>query len=74
MDPSGLDRFLTWLWVPDPDTAFEGVKKLSPGHVLAIARDGRRRRGRIGTSSTRLRRASMSVSSVQRSKPLWDGN
>ncbi|OAI55575.1 hypothetical protein AYO48_03370 [Gaiella sp. SCGC AG-212-M14] len=40
MDSSGLDRFLTWLWVPDPDTAFEGVKKLSPGHVLEIASDG----------------------------------
>src|SRR5262249_47341960 len=27
-----LADFLTFLWVPDPDTVFEGVYKLPPGH------------------------------------------
>jgi asparagine synthase (glutamine-hydrolysing) len=34
--------FLTFLWVPDPDTMFEGVHKLPPGHY-ATFRDGRLR-------------------------------
>jgi asparagine synthase (glutamine-hydrolysing) len=34
LDPEGLDAFLSWLWVPDPRTAFAGVEKLAPGHVL----------------------------------------
>src|SRR5262249_30384026 len=33
LDERGLARYLTFLWVPDPDTLFEGVKKLPPGHV-----------------------------------------
>jgi asparagine synthase (glutamine-hydrolysing) len=41
LDPAGLDAFLTWLWVPDPDTAFEGVKKLEPGTLMRIDADGR---------------------------------
>jgi asparagine synthase (glutamine-hydrolysing) len=36
LDPAGIDRFLTWLWVPDPDTAFAGIKKLPPGCALDI--------------------------------------
>src|SRR5207237_5899055 len=24
--------YLTFLWVPDPDTLFEGISKLPPGH------------------------------------------
>jgi asparagine synthase (glutamine-hydrolysing) len=31
--------YLTFLWVPDPDTLFEGVWKLPPGHC-ALYRDG----------------------------------
>ncbi|HWX10155.1 MAG TPA: asparagine synthase (glutamine-hydrolyzing), partial [Gaiellaceae bacterium] len=30
--------FLTFLWVPDPDTLFEGVFKLPPGHYGVFAR------------------------------------
>ena len=35
-----LADYLTFLWVPDPDTVFEGVFKLPPGHC-ATFRDGR---------------------------------
>jgi len=34
-----LTDYLTFLWVPDPDTLFEGVMKLAPGHY-AIFADG----------------------------------
>ncbi|MHB8469206.1 MAG: asparagine synthase (glutamine-hydrolyzing) [Gaiellaceae bacterium] len=37
-----LADFLTFLWVPDPDTIFDGVYKLPPGHY-AIFADGRLR-------------------------------
>jgi asparagine synthase (glutamine-hydrolysing) len=37
-----IGHFLSFLWVPDPDTMFEGVSKLPPGHY-AIFRDGRLR-------------------------------
>lgn len=33
-------EFLTFLWVPDPDTMFEDIQKLAPGHY-ACYRDGR---------------------------------
>ena len=39
MDLEALHRYLTFLWVPDPDTMFEGVKKLPAAH-LATFRDG----------------------------------
>jgi asparagine synthase (glutamine-hydrolysing) len=29
--------FLTFLWVPDPDTMFEGIYKLAPGHCATFA-------------------------------------
>ncbi len=35
-----LADYLTLLWVPDPDTLFEGVYKLAPGHHATFA-DGR---------------------------------
>jgi len=35
-----LADYLTFLWVPDPDTMFEGVYKLAPGHCATFA-DGR---------------------------------
>ncbi len=38
--PDMLLDFLTFLWVPDPDTLFDGVMKLPPGH-LATCEDGR---------------------------------
>jgi asparagine synthase (glutamine-hydrolysing) len=36
LDPAGVDSYLAWLWVPDPDTAFAGVKKLPPGHYMEV--------------------------------------
>jgi asparagine synthase (glutamine-hydrolysing) len=32
MNMEALDKYLTFLWVPDPLTMFEGVHKLSAGH------------------------------------------
>jgi asparagine synthase (glutamine-hydrolysing) len=32
-----LADYLTFLWVPDPDTLFEGVYKLPPGHCATYA-------------------------------------
>ena len=32
MDERALADYLTFLWVPDPDTLFAGVQKLAPGH------------------------------------------
>lgn len=34
--------YLTFLWVPDPDTVFEGVYKLPPGHFATYTDDGLR--------------------------------
>jgi len=33
-----LAEYLTFLWVPDPDTLFEGIYKLPPGHFATYAR------------------------------------
>jgi len=35
-----LHRYLTFLWVPGPETSFDGVQKLPPGHYL-LWEDGR---------------------------------
>ncbi|HEX8091667.1 MAG TPA: asparagine synthase (glutamine-hydrolyzing) [Blastocatellia bacterium] len=40
VDLPALDQFMTFLWTPDPKTAFRGVSKLPPGHYL-IHRGGR---------------------------------
>ncbi|MCH8195200.1 MAG: asparagine synthase (glutamine-hydrolyzing) [Chloroflexi bacterium] len=40
VDPEALHQYLTFLWVPDPDTMFEGVKKLLAGHY-ALFHQGR---------------------------------
>jgi asparagine synthase (glutamine-hydrolysing) len=39
-DPVGISYYLTYGYVPSPGSAFQGVRKLSPGHYL-ISRDGR---------------------------------
>jgi asparagine synthase (glutamine-hydrolysing) len=39
---SAVADFLTFLWVPDPETMFEGVWKLPPGHCATWSRDGLR--------------------------------
>lgn len=43
LDPLGLAQAFT-LWAPmDPDTVWQGVSTLPPGHLLAIEADGRER-------------------------------
>jgi asparagine synthase (glutamine-hydrolysing) len=37
---SSLDYYLTYGYIPAPDTIFEGIKKLPPGHIL-ICRKGK---------------------------------
>jgi asparagine synthase (glutamine-hydrolysing) len=39
LDHESLHQFLTFLWVPDPNTLFRGVKTVPPGHVVEW-RDG----------------------------------
>jgi len=39
LDPAGLNQFLTFLWVPDPNTLFRGIKTLPPAHVLTLHDD-----------------------------------
>jgi asparagine synthase (glutamine-hydrolysing) len=39
MDPAALHQYLTFLWVPDPQTMFRGIQKLPAGHS-AILRNG----------------------------------
>ena len=34
INPGALHQFLTFLWAPDPNTLFEGVKTVPPGHYL----------------------------------------
>lgn len=37
---AALDQYLTWQYVPSPLTAFEGIRKLPPGHFLIAGTDG----------------------------------
>jgi asparagine synthase (glutamine-hydrolysing) len=39
LDPEALNQFLTFLWAPDPNTLFQGIKTLPPAHVLTF-KDG----------------------------------
>lgn len=41
IDPRGLVQALTFWAAVEPDTVFEGVRSLPPGHLLAIEEDGR---------------------------------
>ena len=34
LDPEALHQFLTFLWSPDPNTLFAGVKTVPPAHLL----------------------------------------
>lgn len=36
-----LSRYLMCNWIPDPETMFEGIRKLEPGHFLEIDKNGR---------------------------------
>lgn len=38
MAPGALDRFLTYLYVPGPETAFVGVRELLPAHHVVVRR------------------------------------
>src|SRR6266404_2512628 len=40
LEPTALADFLTFLWVPEPKTAFRGIAKLPPGHYGWFDRDG----------------------------------
>src|SRR5205807_1014371 len=40
LDTEPLHQFLTFLWAPDPNTLFRGIKTVPPGHLLEW-RDGR---------------------------------
>lgn len=42
LDPTALADYLTFLWVPDPKTAFREIAKLPPGHCAWVDRDGMR--------------------------------
>ena len=39
IEPAALSRYLTLLWVPDPDTLFSGVQKLPPAHWALLQGD-----------------------------------
>ena len=36
VNPEALHQFLTFLWAPDPNTLFDGVKTVPPGHYLQV--------------------------------------
>jgi len=39
LDPEALHQFLTFLWAPDPNTLFRGIKTVPPAHVLTFQPD-----------------------------------
>ena len=36
LDPQSLHQYLTFLWVPDPNTMFRGILKLPAGHYAIL--------------------------------------
>ena len=38
LDLESLNQFLTFLWTPDPNTLFRGIKTVPPGHLVAWRR------------------------------------
>jgi len=38
IDLESLHQYLTFLWVPDPKTMFQGIKKLPAGHYATLSR------------------------------------
>src|SRR6266446_4497757 len=39
LDPEALHQFLTFLWAPDPNTLFRGIKTVPPGHLVTMRGD-----------------------------------
>ena len=39
LDIEALHQFLTFLWAPDPNTLFRGIKTVPPAHVLTLRGD-----------------------------------
>src|SRR5882672_4221069 len=39
LDNESLHQFLTFLWVPDPNTLFRGIKTVPPGHTVTVRGD-----------------------------------
>ena len=39
LDTESLHQFLTFLWAPDPNTLFTGIKTVPPAHVLTFRND-----------------------------------
>ncbi len=39
LDPESLNQFLTFLWAPDPNTLFKGVKTVPPATMLTFRND-----------------------------------
>jgi asparagine synthase (glutamine-hydrolysing) len=39
LDADALHQFLTFLWVPDPNTLFRGIKTVPPGHLVKFRDD-----------------------------------
>ncbi len=36
LDTDSLHQFLTFLWAPDPNTLFRGIKTVPPGHLVTL--------------------------------------
>ena len=39
LDNESLHQFLTFLWAPDPNTLFRGIKTVPPGHMVTLRGD-----------------------------------
>ena len=39
LDPASLHQYLTFLWVPDPNTMFRGILKLPAGHYATLCKE-----------------------------------
>jgi asparagine synthase (glutamine-hydrolysing) len=39
LDKESLHQFLTFLWAPDPNTLFRGIKTVPPGHLVKLRGD-----------------------------------
>lgn len=39
LDPEALNQFLTFLWAPDPNTLFAGIKTVPPAHTVTWQND-----------------------------------